>query len=179
MDNIEESNQEDLKELEVEETTKNDEESEEETVEELKERLAKAEEEKNNQKIRAEKAEKLNKKVVKPKVEKETPKNENLTFADQRALIKADIHEDDLEEITEYADFKKISVREALKTTAVKSIIAESAETRNVADATNTKKARRGKGEVSADRLLNDFKDKGTMPESDEDLDKMLDAKYS
>ena len=142
-------------------------------------RLTKAEELAKNQKIRAEKAEKELKKLKanKPKEEKETPKNDELTFADQRALLKADIHEDDLEEVIEYAKRKDLGIAEALKDNKLKAILSVNAEERKVANATNTGKARSGKGEVSGERLLEDFESKGNVPESDADMDKLLKAR--
>ncbi len=136
-----------------------------------------------NQKIRAEKAEKKLKdepKVEKtPKEETETPKKEvTLSVKDSARLQAAQVPVDDWDEVVEYAEFKEISVAEALNNNVVKSTLAGKAEERRVAEATSTGGGKRGSAKVSGTSLLNKAKDKGEIPESDGDIDKMLDAKY-
>ena len=138
-----------------------EEEEAEETVEDLKARLAKAEEERENQKKRAEKAEKK---------AKEAPKAEGaLSTADILAITKANIDDEDLEEVLEYATFKKIGVSEALQSSILKATLAEKAELRKSALAVNTGTGRRAGGNLSDDRLLSDAQ-KGNMPESEADI---------
>ena len=68
-----------------------------ESLEELKERLAKAEELANNYKIRAEKAEKKSERTETPKVAPK--KSSDLSPADIIALTKANIDPEDIEEV--------------------------------------------------------------------------------
>lgn len=165
---------------EEEETSTNDtdEENGEETMEELKERLKKAEEVAENQKIRAEKAEKATKKKPEAKVEKETPKNVDttLTVKDSARLQQANIPVDDWDDVLDYAKFKGIEVSEALKSSVVKATLAEKTEARNTAKATNTGGGRKGTSKISDDKLLADA-DKGKLPESDDDIARLAKAR--
>jgi len=89
---------------------------EEEERKKLLEEAQKAKELADNYKIRAEKAESRTKEV------KETPKND-LTYLDTIALVKADVSDEDISDIMDYASMKKISVAEALKSSVVKSLL--------------------------------------------------------
>ena len=137
--------------------TANGEQEEGESIEELKARLAKAEELARNQKIRAEKAEKLAKEkpVSKQNV---TPELDNATIARIYG-----IHEDDIEEILDLAKFKKLSLAETLKLGATKAILAEKAEFRKTAEVSNTGNARRSVSKVSDETLLANLS-KGEIP---------------
>lgn len=142
-----------------------------EDVETLKAQLAKANELANNQKIRAEKAESKLKSAPAEKIE--TSKQPILSAFDLMAVAKADITEEDLAEVMDYAKYKKISVSEALKSTVVKASLAEKAENRKAAEATATTGGRRQSGKVS-DTSLVDKARGGEMPESDEDIKRLF-----
>lgn len=152
----------------IEETDSN--ETVEESVDEVRERLQKAEELANNYKIRAEKAEKQAK--TQPKVET------GLSSKDTIALINAKVHEDDVDDVIEYARFKKIPIGEALKSTVIKASLKEKEELRNTANATNTGRTRTPNSKVSGESLLDKAQKTGEIPESDEALKAMLDARY-
>lgn len=117
--------------------------------------------------------------VKKPKTEEKkqdsTTKDskDNLTQADLYTLIKANVPEEDLDEVIEYATLKKISVAEALKSNVVKNILATNAETRKVADGTNTDGGKRGNAKLSDTALLANA-DKGILPESDDDMRRLI-----
>lgn len=134
----------------------------------LVEKSNKSEEIANNQKIRAEKAEKKPKETS---VSKE-PKEDGISQTDLYALMKADVAEEDLSEVTDYAKLKGITVKEALKSTVVQTILGEKAEQRNVAEATNTGNTKTSTGQVSDDVLIANA-EKGVMPETDEDLERL------
>jgi hypothetical protein len=159
----------------VEETEDSIEASQEEvkTVDELKEELAKSQKLYESQKIRAEKAEKKAKEV-----EKETPKTEPLSYKDTIALSNAKVHEDDVDEVLEYARYKKIPISEALKSSVIKNTLAEKAEMRNTAEATTTGRSRSGAASKTGESLLAKAQSKGELPDSQEDLDKLLVARY-
>jgi len=144
----------------------------EESVEEVKARLAKAEELANNYKIRAEKAEKAAKK---PKETETVAENKDLSFKDGLAIMKANVPEEDIDEVVNYAKFKGISVTQALKDDVMKATLSLKSEQRNVAEATNTSSARRGSAKVSKQALIDNAK-KGILPESDEDISRLLEA---
>lgn len=148
----------------------------EESVEEVRARLAKAEELANNYKIRAEKAERKAKEPVaaEPKTE---PKG-GLSYKDTVALTNAKVHEDDVDEVLEYAKFKSISVPEALKSSVIKTLLTERDEQRTTAEATNTSRSRGTSSRVSEEALLSKARKTGELPDSEEDLGRMLDARY-
>ena len=132
------------------------------------EKIKKAEELANNYKIRAEKAEgKLKeekKEVIAPK------KDDSLSQSDLIAIIKADVAEEDIEEVTVYAKIKNISVADALKTNIIKTVLADKKEERTTAAATNTGNARKGSSRPNPSQLLEQAQKTGELPESEEDL---------
>ena len=142
----------------------------EETIEDVKAKLAKAEEIAENQRIRAEKAEKKQEKVVPSKESSE------LTPKDVYALMNAKVAEEDIEQVAEYAKFKKISVAEALKSTVVKSMLEESVEQRTTANATQTRGGARGTSKVSGEDLLSRAERTGEVPNTDEGMQALFKA---
>ena len=145
--------------------------------EEKEAKFKKAEEIAENQRLRAEKAEAEAKKLKGGKDES-TPKNDSISQTDMYALIKADVPQEDISEVTEYATLKKISIADALKTTFVKTLLSGKAEERKTAEATNTNGSRRGNAQVSEDTLLGNAS-KGELPESDSDLDRLVEARLN
>ena len=128
-------------------------------------KIAKENEKKfNDQKLRAEKAENelKNNKVV--------PKEEGLSQKDVIYLAKADIHEEDVDEVVELAKLKKITVAEAHK--YMTPILETRAEERKTASATQTKGGARGSVKVTGEDLMAQAR-KGKLPETDEDWDKL------
>lgn len=136
-----------------------------------------------NQKIRAEKAEKKAK-VIKPQekdtpkepTEKETPKISNLSLEDIRALN--DVHDEDVKDVQEWAKFKGVSLAEAKKDPHIVSLLKEKSEARQIAEATNTGKGRHGTSKATGKELLRNFEKTGELPESDEDMKKLVEAQY-
>lgn len=176
-----ESYDEDLKDIDEEETSKNDEfetdeDEQEETVEELKERLAKSEELANNQKIRAEKAEAKSKGKPKQEKPKETQK-ENYSLQDIRAL--SDVPDEDVEEVVNFAKFKGIDISEAKKNTVVQTILKNRIEERKTAEATNTGGSKRASTKVSGSDMLDEASKTGNLPEKDEDIEAMARSRYA
>ena len=135
-------------------------EQENESIDELKARLAKAEELARNQKIRAEKAEKLAKsKNFEGSKQNVTPELDNATLARIYG-----IHEDDIEEVLDLAKFKRLLLAETLKLGATKAILAEKVEFRKTAEVSNTGNARRSVSKVSDETLLANLA-KGEVPQ--------------
>lgn len=133
----------------------------------------KAKELAENYKIRAEKAEKASKKGNSEG--EKTPKNERneeMSSRDIIALTKANIADEDIDVVLDYAKFKKISVAEALKSSVVKATLAENEEHRKTAAATNTGTGRRGVQQKSEDVLLSEFKS-GKVPETDDEMERL------
>lgn len=139
----------------------------EETAEQLKEKLTKAEELAANQKIRAEKAEKALK--AKPAT-KETPKSEGLTAKDIVSL--RDVHEDDVDYLLEEAKLRGKTVQELKKDPYVKIILKTKAEERASALAASTE-SKRGTKQEGGETILENF-NKGIVSEKDEDIEKLV-----
>lgn len=148
-----------------------DESEPEESVEELKARLAKAEEIANNQRIRAEKAEKAKKETV-----QEPATQSQISTADAMALIKANVHEDDIDRVERYAKAEGLSLREALNTSELKAILAVRTEERQTAAAANVSSVRRGSSKPTPEAILNSAK-AGNLPDSDADIEALMLAK--
>lgn len=153
----------------IEETTTQDENVD---VEEVKSKLAKAEELANNYKIRAEKAERLAKetKQIKPEVKQVS----NVSTQDVMALMKANVQEEDIPEIEDYAKFKKISISEALKSNTIKTFLAESQEKRNTSNATNTGNAKRSPAKITDNEIIEKAQ-KG----QEVDTEKLVEARWN
>lgn len=134
----------------VENTETTVEETQEESVEEVKARLAKAEELANSYKVRAEKAEKK----AKESIQVESKVGE-LSSKDIIAINRANIHEDDLDEVVDYAKYKKISISEALKSNVVTTLLKDRAEHRKIAQGTNTGTAKRSSVKITDEEVLN------------------------
>lgn len=100
-----------------------------------------------------------------------------LTYRDTIALTNAKVHADDVDEVVEYARFKKISIAEALESNVIKNSLSEKAEQRKTADATNTGRARPGNARASGDKLLEKAKSTGELPASDADINSLVDAR--
>lgn len=107
-------------------------------------------------------------------VSKEKTTEPKLSTFDMLALQKANIEtEEDLEEVTRWADYNKISVAEALKSNILKTVLTEKSEQRKSAMAVNTGTGRRAAGgAVSDERLLSDA-EKGILPDSTEDIQRL------
>jgi hypothetical protein len=126
-------------------------ETEAEDVDSLKAELAKAKELADNYKVRAEKAEKGK---VKVETKPTTSKEPSLSTKDVIALAKADIDDEDVEEVMEYARFKKIPISEALKSSVIKATIAERTEMRKTAQATHTGATKKSGTKLTGDALV-------------------------
>lgn len=120
--------------------------------------LEKKEEEAKGQKARAEKAEGELKKL-KP-TEKKSEEN-NLSMRDAIVLAKADIPEEDIDEVTDYARFKGITIAEALKSGVVKATLSEKAEARKTAQATQVRQTRPQNTKSDGHTILQNAKEKG------------------
>lgn len=150
------------------------EEANEDEVAELKKKLATTEAQKEHWRTKAQKKEETKETTTEKAVA--VPQ---ISIRDTIALSKADVHEDDLEEVLEYAQFKKISIADALKADVIKKTLSERKEHRETANATNTSKNRGANSKVPESALLAKAEKTGELPESDEELNRMLSARYS
>jgi predicted XRE-type DNA-binding protein len=137
-----------------------------------KSKAEKAEELANNYKIRAEKAEKLAKTVKSEPVKKQDSQTAgNLNQKDFLYVAKADIHEDDIDEVLNYASKNGISVKEAHE--YLKPILNVHAEQRMTASAANVGSAKRSSSKTPDDVILSKAA-KGELPENDADLERLI-----
>jgi|AntRauTorckE6833_2_1112554.scaffolds.fasta_scaffold02486_6 hypothetical protein len=101
----------------------------------------------------------------KPKQQKSSSSEEkDLSQKDLISIIKNDVHEEDIEEVKDFADLKNISVTEALDSITLKTILSEKKENRQTAQATHTGKTKSKGAKVSDSELLRKA-DKGEFPE--------------
>ena len=101
---------------------------------------------------------------------------DSLPQKDLIAIIQAQVPVDDVDDVVEYAKLKKIPVAEALKTNVVKAILTEKAEERKTASATATGSQKRGTSKPS-DETLFAKSQTGDLPESDEDMRKVVEMR--
>lgn len=109
----------------------------------------------------------------KPEVKEEVKNDSNLSQNDFIYIAKADIHEDDVSDVTNYAKKMGVSVKEAHE--HYKPILAERNEERRTASLTQTKGSPRAVNKSKPDELLNQAT-KGKLPESDDDIDALAAA---
>ena len=157
-------------EVEAEAETEDDTSTNEGATDDLNKRLEALE--KENQTLKIQKA-KLKEKQG--QVKEEVKLGDNLSQNDLYALIKSDVAEEDISEVVDYAKLKKVSISEALKSNVVKTLLKEKAEERNVATASNTGTAKRSSAKTPDDVLLKNAR-KGEIPESDEDMKRLIEA---
>lgn len=145
------------------------------TIDTRDEDLAKARELAENYKIRAEKAERELKKpretpTAQVHSQEDTPQ---LNIKDQLFLAKADIHPDDIEEVLDWAKFKKIGIQDAYK--ALKPKLDANSEERKTAAVANVSSQRRSAAKVTDDMLIQNAKS-GKLPDADDDIARLVKA---
>jgi len=101
---------------------------------------------------------------------------ENTSVRDILALKDADVSADDLDEVQKYAKYEGITIAEALQSKTLKTILAERREERRTAQATETKSPR-GIAKVTGEDVLRKAETTGDVPESDEAMRSMLQAR--
>lgn len=158
---------------ETEETTEEVVEEQEEDETDWKSEAQKAKELADNYKKRAEKAEKKAKSA--PTTKEETS---NLSPKDYLALQEAGITAQDFDEVQDFANYRKVSLAEALESSTLRTILAERKEERATAQATSTKGAR-GTKPKSGDDYLEKAKTTGEIPTDDKALQDLILAKQN
>jgi len=163
--------------LNLDETLDSNQETVTEEVVEDNAELEKAKQIAENQRIRAEKAERELKALKTKPVETETPKNGgDLSLKDIRAL--QDVHDDDIEEVTNYAKFKGITIAEAKNTPLMQNYLKSSAEERASALAASTAPNKRSVNNFTDERIIRDF-EQGKVSDKDEDIRRLVEAQLA
>lgn len=137
------------------------------------EAYVKAKELAENYKVRAEKAEKARKDGV------ETSKTSTgeLDAKDIIAIAKAEIPDEDYDEVLNYAKYRNLKPAEALKDKTLKTILSDRAEERRSAQVANTKPSRVA-STANAESLLAQAAE-GKLPENDADIEKLVAAEMA
>lgn len=112
------------------------------------------------------------------KATKEKKEETSLSQSDLIALMKADIAEEDIDEVVQAAKVLKLSVKDALKTSVVRTILAERKEERETAQKTQTGTKRAGVHSPSGKEILAKAEASGEIPDSDEDIRKLVAAQF-
>lgn len=100
----------------------------------------------------------------------ETLSNKDILF-----LAKADVHEDDLDEVLEWSKFKKITVSEAHK--QLKPSLDVKDEERKSANATQVRSGARGTSKVSGEDLLAKAERTGEVPDDQASMQAIFEAR--
>ena len=113
-----------------------------------------------------------------PKEEPKEDKERKLSDSDIITLAKANIHDDDLPEVLDYARFKNMTVAQALKSPVIQSTLSTRAEERKTAEATQTRVTKKGAKTDNTADLTRKVLEKGEFPEnlSDDDMEKLAEA---
>lgn len=156
----------------VEETVETPEEPEltPDDISELKAKAAKADELEAKNKQLYERAKKAETAKVLPK------EDGPMSLADAAAILKADVHEDDIERVEKFAKSEGLSIRAALKSDELKAILAVRAEKRTTADAANISNVRRGPAKVTDETLVSNAR-AGKLPDDDEGIARLIAAR--
>lgn len=174
MSTEENGEQETLNPDEEEEKEEEQEEEEKEDIEEVKQRLAKAEELAGNYKIRAEKAEAK----AKEKPIEKSAEHKELTSKDVLTLASNGItNDEDVELVEKWANFNGKPIREILKDDTLQSILSKRQEERKTASATQTKGGAGGSSKLSGEALL-EKANRGQYPTEEADIERMIAAKF-
>lgn len=134
----------------------------EEDVDELKKQIETLKHQKEHWKKKADgvKDQKQEKSVIKP--------TSDLSTLDVIALSRANINDEDISEVLDYAKYKNITVAEALKSSVIKATLLEKEENRKAQEASYTGNSRRGTSKVSDATILDNAR-KGQLPKESDD----------
>lgn len=128
-----------------------------------------------NYKIRAEKAEQELK--GKPKEQDKTKETGELSQLDTIAILRANVHEDDIEKVVRFAKLENIEIKDALKHEDLIALLERSNSKRKSAEATSTNTQRRSTSKQSDADLLEGLKDKKIPAPGSEEAERLFFAK--
>ena len=151
--------------------TGEDEGDDEESAEALKARLKKAEELARNQRIRAEKAESKLKGDTHKEIPSSKKESSALSNSDIFTLVKANVPEEDVEDVQKYAKMNNLSIKDALNSNFMKSYLSNKASERATAEATYTGAPRKTSSKKTGGQLLSEAQS-GNLPDDPMELAK-------
>jgi hypothetical protein len=121
---------------------------------------------------------KANEKGIDKEDKKEVTKESNdLSTKDTLALMEAKISADDFDEVVDFANYRKVSVMEALKSPTLRTILADRMEQRQTAEATQTKSARTSP-KITSDALIERARN-NQLPDDANDISKLAEARMA
>jgi hypothetical protein len=103
----------------------------------------------------------------------EAVKPDTMTAVDIIALAKAQVNDEDYQEVVDYAKYKNISISDALKSNYIKTTLQEREEQRKSASATIVDGGKRASTTRSGEQILSDFETKGIAPKTDDEWEKL------
>lgn len=144
------------------------------------EEFLKAKEIGENQRLRAEKAERELKALKRTPKEQQEDRKVAASVKEQILEARAlnDVHEEDVEEIADYAERKGISLREARKNPYIQAFLKTRSEERTTASVSNTGSSKRNSSKETDDTILENAR-KGVVGDSKEDIEKLVLAQIS
>lgn len=111
-----------------------------------------------------------------PKPEVKQENKDSLSSSDMFALLKANVHEDDIEDVKTFARAYNLDIKSAIKDDKLKAMLKINEEKRASSEAANVGPTRRTTTKVSPDELMKQAQS-GKLPESDDDIAKLMEAK--
>lgn len=102
---------------------------------------------------------------------------DGLSSKDVLFLAKVDVHADDIDDVLDWAKFKKVSVTEAYK--QLKGVLDVKAEERKTAAVTQTKGSPRGTTKITSEDLLQKAELSGEVPDTAEGLRQLAQARLA
>jgi hypothetical protein len=133
--------------------------------------------EKEALKVKVEELEKKNRQLYERAKKAPSKENSDLSTRDVLYLAKADIHDEDMEEVLEIAKLRKIPVSQAH--TFMKPILDVRKQERQTAAATHTKGGARGSTKVSGEDLLRQAEETGEVPDTDDGMNELFKARLA
>jgi hypothetical protein len=109
-------------------------------------------------------------------VPKEQKISEDITRTELYSLVKANVPEEDTQEVIIYAKSHGVSITEALKTPEVKALLGVRKEYRQTAEAANTGNSRRGASKLPDETIIQSAS-KGELPTDDEGIRRLAQLK--
>lgn len=106
-----------------------------------------------------------------------TTSNESLSNKDILFLAKVDIHEEDLDDVLDWAKFKKIPVNEAYK--QMKPTLDVRTEERKTAQASSTRSGARAVEKTTGEDILKRVEKTGDAPQSEDELKALAEARFN
>lgn len=141
-----------------------------------KERIDKAVEMEKDRFKAVQKKQELKKKLESGKPAGEKDPVGKMDYKDVRAL--QNVHDEDVDKVTEYAERYNLSIAEAVKDEDLKAILGRREEERKANEAVNTNKNRSGSSKIDGHKVLEQVSKNPDKELSDAEVDSAVDARW-